>query len=109
MITKVLSSTGNGSYTVDTMELSCTCPHYMYRLIGTGKLCKHIQQVLDSPSKFKEEGIVVVNNSEDLLKFIKANNNDAVVFVEQHSEEDLNKLKLTGQVFERHGILTVLE
>ena len=107
MRTKVKSSTGTGEYTVDTMELSCTCPHYLYRLMGTGDYCKHVKEVLDNPDRFKdEEEMKEIKNNDLLLAFIE-NNKNAVEFVEKYSEKDLNKLKLTGQVFEKHGMLTV--
>ena len=109
MITKVKSSSSGKEYDVDTILLSCSCPHYLYRLQGTGQLCKHIKQVLDNPDNYKEkESIPIVDNSEDLLEFIRTHNDDAVLFVEKFSEKDLKNLKLTGQVFENHGKLTVL-
>lgn len=108
MIAKVKSSTGKGEYEVNTMELSCTCPHYMYRLMGTGQICKHIKQVLDNPSNFKDMHAEQISNTDSILEFIEKNNN-AVDFVEHYSEKELNKLKLMGQVFEKHGVLTVLK
>lgn len=108
MITKVKSSSSNKEYEVNTMELTCTCPHYTYRLIGTGEICKHIKQVLDNPSQYKDEQAVVIGNGDVLLSFIE-DNKSAVDFVEKYSEKELNKLKLTGQVFEKHGVLTVLK
>jgi len=109
MKTKVKSSSSDKEYDVDTIELSCSCPHYLYRLQGTGQLCKHIKQVLDNPQAFKGEEIPIVTNSEELLAFIKTHNNDAVLFVEHHSEEELKRLKESGQVFESHGRLTILK
>jgi len=29
-------------------SFACTCPHYQYRLAGTGKICKHIQALEDA-------------------------------------------------------------
>lgn len=108
MRTKVKSSTGTGEYIVDTMMLSCTCPHYKYRLMGTGELCKHIREVLNNPKNFKDiDNDIEIDNNEDMINYIEKNTN-AVDFVEKFSEKDLNKLKLTGQVFEQKGTLVIL-
>ena len=90
------SSTGN-IYIVDLENLSCTCPHYLYRLKRSGGLCKHIQTELD---KYKDQ-------LEKAKEFIKTNNN-AIEFVEMFGEEVLNLLKKQGEVFENNGKLEEL-
>lgn len=51
----VPSSKGDKTYKVSVKEgthtgvdeWACSCPHWKYRLNGTGGVCKHIQRVLD--------------------------------------------------------------
>ncbi len=53
----VESQTGNGHfYEVQADLNNCQCPHYMQRLVGTGRKCKHIDQV---ESYLKKEGIKI--------------------------------------------------
>lgn len=105
-IMKVPSSTGNGTYSVDTALLTCTCPHYLYRLQLTGELCKHIKAVLHSPSSYKRVDKEYEINHE-AIQFI-ITNNDAVVFVDNYGEDVLTMLKKTGNVIEEHGKLKVI-
>ena len=35
-------------YILNLSKKTCTCPHFQYRLAGTDKLCKHLQEVLDN-------------------------------------------------------------
>ena len=35
------------NYDVDTSNKTCSCPHFHYRLQGTGKLCKHLKQAFN--------------------------------------------------------------
>ena len=45
------NTTKIGKYDVDITNKTCTCPHFYYRLKGTGKLCKHLKEAINnSPS-----------------------------------------------------------
>ena len=46
---RVKSPSGN-IYEINLVNKTCTCPHYIYRLKNTDKLCKHLQKV-------KEQGL----------------------------------------------------
>ena len=46
---RVKSPSGN-IYEINLVNKTCTCPHYIYRLKNTAKLCKHLQKV-------KEQGL----------------------------------------------------
>jgi len=35
-----------GKYDVDVVNKTCSCPHFYYRLKGTGKLCKHLKEAI---------------------------------------------------------------
>ena len=91
---KVKSQSGSGNYDVDIEALTCTCPHFQYRMKPIGGICKHIQQVLNETA----------GKHDDAIKFIK-HNTDAVAFVEKYGEEILQGLKRTGQVLEYRGKL----
>lgn len=39
-------------YQVDLVNKTCTCPHYVYRLAGTDKLCKHMEYVEKQGKQF---------------------------------------------------------
>ena len=53
----VESQAGNGHfYEVDASLTMCQCPHYLQRLIGTDKTCKHIDQL---EAYMKKEGIEI--------------------------------------------------
>lgn len=53
----VESQTGDGNfYKVQADLSSCECPHYVQRLAGTGKKCKHMQRVEEY---LKKEGIEI--------------------------------------------------
>ena len=98
MIIKVSSSSGNGSYEVDTINLTCTCPHYLYRMEKINGMCKHILQTLERLGDVREEA----------LKFILTNN-DAIGFIEKYSEDLLVALKKSGQVIEERGRLKCMK
>ena len=36
------------NYDVDTTNKTCSCPHFHYRLQGSGKLCKHLKQAINN-------------------------------------------------------------
>jgi hypothetical protein len=99
VIVKINSSTGKGTYDVDTIALTCTCPHYTMRMIRIGGICKHIQQALND--------LNIGTKEEDYLEFIKANK-DAVEFVEKYSEGTLTMLKQKGSVIEVNGKLILI-
>jgi predicted nucleic acid-binding Zn finger protein len=49
VVAHVRSFNGGGDYTISKTApgvFSCTCPHFRYRLEGTGKRCKHINDWL---------------------------------------------------------------
>jgi len=53
----VESQTGNGHFYEVSADLStCQCPHYMKRLIDTGKQCKHMMQLEEH---LKKEGVEI--------------------------------------------------
>lgn len=103
----IISKTSKKKYVVDTITLSCTCPHYLYRLQGTGELCKHIKAVLDNPLEHEQVFNEKVTNLDEALGFIKTDN-DSINFIEKFGEDTLNKLLKNGEVIEQHGRLTVI-
>jgi len=49
IVARVRSFNGGGDYAITETApgvFSCTCPHFHYRLEGTGKRCKHINDWL---------------------------------------------------------------
>ena len=40
------NTTKIGKYDVNTSNKTCSCPHFYYRLKGTGKLCKHLKEAI---------------------------------------------------------------
>lgn len=43
-IVEVASMTdARATYMVNLEKRTCTCPHYTHRLIGTGRVCKHVE------------------------------------------------------------------
>ena len=56
-IIKVKGSTGN-MYDIDLVNKTCSCPHYVHRLAGTDKLCKHLEDV-------NKRGLFVIENKEE--------------------------------------------
>jgi len=103
---KIKSHNNENSYIVDTITLSCSCPHYQYRLKYSGGFCKHIQEILKNPNKYEQVKNDIIEEDIEMIKFIK-NDNDAVNFVEKFGELTLNKLKCSV-VFEKHGLLHLL-
>ena len=90
------SSSSNSVYEIDLKNLTCTCPHFMYRLAKSGGICKHIKLELE---KYESQ-------LENAKQYITENDNiDAVDFVEIFSEELLTLLKNNGTIFERNGFL----
>lgn len=103
----IISKTSGKKYVVDTMELSCTCPHYLFRLQGTGKLCKHIQSVLDNPIQYEEIKQETVSNLDEALNYIKQDD-DVMNFIEKFGDDVLNKLLKNGEIIEQRGRLKIL-
>jgi len=42
------NTTKIGKYDVDMDNKTCSCPHFQYRLKGTGKLCKHLKEAINN-------------------------------------------------------------
>lgn len=42
------NTTKIGKYDVDVVNKTCSCPHFQYRLKGTGKLCKHLKEAINN-------------------------------------------------------------
>ena len=99
MIIKHISKDSGIEYEVDTVNLTCNCPNYEIVQRKIGGLCKHLEDELDV-DKFKERVL-------EMLNFIN-DNNDAVQFVDNFSEEDLQMLKKRGDVFEQTGMIVRL-
>jgi len=97
MKVKHISKSTGTIYDIDLEKLTCTCPHYLYRLAKSGGMCKHIQEEL-----LKFEKLI-----PKALEFIETNENgvDAVEFVELFGEEILQVLKQRGEVYEKLGRL----
>jgi len=52
MIIKIESDSEKGKfYTVDTIKLTCDCPHFIHR----GKICKHIDKALAKVEELSEK------------------------------------------------------
>ncbi|KKN44330.1 hypothetical protein LCGC14_0694320 [marine sediment metagenome] len=83
-----------------TTLYSCRCPGYNFR-----KKCRHVD--------FKRRKLVNkdANHTDEYDKILASivSGIEATTFVEQNSEELLNKMKVIGDVFERHGKLYKLE
>ena len=62
LILKVSSPSGN-TYTVQSQGanqvMTCDCPHFLFRLVGTGQICKHIKAAQDGAQIIQErlEGV----------------------------------------------------
>ena len=101
MIIKIESLTSPGKfYEIDTMALTCSCPAFANRRRFGKDFCKHIQKFITEVAKENSPEILITAIRED---------NDSVRFVNKFGEEKLNYLKTTGQVFEAHGRIVILE
>jgi len=96
MIVQIKSSNGTTTYDVNILEMSCTCPHYLYRMKAMGGVCKHIKQALDQAS------VTTEHKTEEALDFLETNTN-AVDFVDKFGEDLLNHFKRVGQVLEQNN------
>lgn len=94
MIINHKSKTSDKIYIIDTIKMTCTCPHYLYRLSKFGGICKHIKEELEKLTIKREEALEFLDNE-----------NDAIKFIANFSEELLEVLKITGEVYEKLGIL----
>jgi hypothetical protein len=101
MIIQIESLTTKGKfYDVDTQELTCSCPAFTNRRRFGKVFCKHITLMLEQKTK--------ENNPVELISTIREDS-DVVRFINKFGEEKLNYLKTTGQVFETHGRIIILE
>lgn len=71
-----------------TTIYSCSCPGYSFR-----KMCRHVEY-LRNKLVGKQIDTPVITDGEE-----------AIAFVEKYGEEMLEKMKVVGDVFERHGKL----
>lgn len=92
MIIKHESKTTGKIYIIDTIKLTCTCPNYIYVKAKVGGICKHIEEELKK----------LTINRDEALKFLETEN-DAIKFITNFSEELLEVLKVSGEVYEKLG------
>lgn len=85
-----------------TTIYSCTCTGYKFR-----RNCRHVEFMRRKLTTNKEGQKDDQIYSEALASV--ASRCEAVVFVEKYGEEMLEKMKVIGDVFERHGKLYKLE
>lgn len=69
MITEVQSDSGS-IYTIDTEELTCTCPHWKYRCRHyskdkEGRLCKHLIGFFDLHPELKPKSLIQADKNMD--------------------------------------------
>ncbi|MDC0231266.1 SWIM zinc finger family protein [Aureispira] len=55
------------NYNVDTTNNTCSCPHFHYRLQGTGRLCKHLKQAFNELQSNSRAGSDRLNAASTLI------------------------------------------
>ena len=91
-------------YSVTRSPINCECPHFQYRLKGTGVPCKHLSFV------DKMIAIRLFKKSHAVLDDIRAGLTDAFDLSKKHGEDIIRELKYSGDIFESHNrMVTILE
>ena len=85
MSIKIKGSTDIYDVTWDT----CTCPHFQFRLIGTGKICKHIELARKEHPK-----LISIALKEYDLKMFETVETDKLPF----TEEELKDMQQKGLI-----------
>jgi hypothetical protein len=114
-VVTIKGSRGN-AYEVNVVERTCSCPHFRYRLAGTGKKCSHLVAAFSgesasvAPQRIPSDGAMPDKSSSDVSGGVVKPTTTSWRPV---SDVDVVKLKLrmfmetggdTGQMrFERHS------
>jgi len=92
MIIQHISESSGKIYHVNLVEKTCDCPDFKIRRARYNDICKHIKFELDKLSTEMKD------YSAEILE-----DNDSIHFINKHSEEILDTLKIQGIVFEKAG------
>jgi predicted nucleic acid-binding Zn finger protein len=105
----IINSSGK-EYTVDLAKEICTCPHFMYRLRGTGQKCKHILAVQDHLTlRRRDMDKLNEDRYELILSFVRREGPvDAIKLIERWGEEEVNFLLFRGDLIEERGMIRVV-
>lgn len=114
-IFSVKSETSDKYYTVNISDMSCTCPHYEYRLKNTDKKCKHMLFVLSYISQCSEEIIDIYNNMDIMINklynhILKAKEMyiEEIVTLYGNVDDIIKIMEKRGMIFTKRGKLYVI-
>jgi predicted nucleic acid-binding Zn finger protein len=103
---KVESHTKGKFYIVDLNKLSCICPHFRFKLGGSGE-CKHIKAVKE---KYSKKEIKITKKDRDILDYIKKKGAvDSMELINKFGDKSIDKLIKQGELLEQHGKIRVLD
>lgn len=102
---KVESSEGAKFYTVDIQKRTCTCMHFLLRLKNTGRVCKHINAVIQ---KYCQG----YNNKKKnaIIEYVKKKKEvDSIELIEKFGEDEVDKAIKEGILIEEKGKIRILK
>ena len=90
-----------------TTIYSCTCPGYIFR-----KTCRHLkfmrEQLVNNGGVSSSHNQTKFDIYDEALEFVE-DGMDATIFINKFDEKLLDRAKVIGDVFEKHGRLYQLK
>ena len=97
---EVTSKNSGSKYVVDIKSQTCTCPHFRFRLDGTGKQCKHLIEACTYIQEINIDNSLLFKNVEQYIRD-RYNNADWNEVALKFGDDAIDEMLRLGMLFNR--------